>query len=178
MPRLCWAILAAFSLVPWRAHAQSYAVTNINVGIGAKLEREVNGLVEPAFELGMRTRRVQGSVSAGARFGFDESGRFDADLAWSGSILLHVLHLPPELVTAEQTLWQNERAVYLRAGARMTGAVDTVAPWLGLGLSKGCVFGEVGWALEWGGEGTGEPVHQLVAVVGVSMNRFCYIPGP
>src|SRR5262245_33074755 len=158
-----------------RGAAQPYPVVNVNVGIGAKIEREVNGLVEPAIELGMRTRRLQGSISAGARFGFDESGRFDADLASSASLLVHILHLPPEIVHGEQTTWQNERAIYLRGGARLTGTVDTVAPWLSLGLSKGCVFGEVGWALEFGGE---EPNHHVLAVVGVSMNPFCYIPSP
>ena len=170
------ATLAAICLLTARASAQTYTVANVDVGIGAQLERGVNGLVEPAIELGMRTRRLQGSVSGGARLGFDEDGRFDADLAWSASVLVHVLHLPPELVTTEEMLWQNERAVYLRGGARLTGAVDTVAPWLGIGLSKGCVFGEVGWALEF--DGDGPPRHQLIAVVGVSMNPFCYIPSP
>ena len=157
------------------ARAQNYTVANVNVGIGAHLEREVDGLVEPAVELGMRTRKLQGSVSAGARFGFDEMGSFDADLAWSASVLLHVLELPPEMVANEQMLWRNERAVYLRGGARMTGTVDTVAPWLGIGLSKGCVFGELGWALELDGDGSR---HQLLAVVGVSMNPFCYSSPP
>ena len=165
----------AVCLLAGQARAQTYAVANVDVGIGAELEREVNGLVEPAVELGMRTRRLQGTVSGGARFGFDEEGRFDAQFAWSASILVHVLHLPPELVTTEEMLWQNERAIYLRGGTRMTGTIDTFAPWVGVGLSKGCVFGELGWALELGGD---EPRHELLAVVGVSMNPFCYIPSP
>jgi hypothetical protein len=166
---------AAFCLLAARAQAQTYTVANVNVGIGAELAHEPTGLVEPAIELGMRTRRLQGTVTGGARFGFDEEGRFDAEPAWSASVLVHVLHLPPELVTTDGMLWQNERAVYLRGGVRLTGAVDTVAPWLGIGLSKGCVFGEVGWALELDGD---DSRHILLAVVGVSMNPFCYIPSP
>lgn len=157
------------------ARAEKYAVANVNVGIGAYVERQVDGLVEPAIELGMRTRSLQGTVSAGARFGFDEAGKFATDLAWSGSVLLHVIHLPPEIVVGEQMLWRNERAIYVRAGARLTGTVDTVAPWLGIGLSKGCVFGELGWALELDGD---DARHQLLAVVGVSMNPFCYSSPP
>jgi hypothetical protein len=175
LPRgiLAFALLAASSGAA--AYAQKYTVANVNVGIGAYVERQVEGLVEPAIELGMRTRRLQGTVSAGARFGFEEDGSFDADLAWSASVLLHVIQLPPELITAEQMMWRNERAVYVRAGARMIGTVDTVAPWLGIGLSKGCVFGELGWALELDGD---DSRHQLLAVVGVSMNPFCYSSPP
>jgi hypothetical protein len=134
----------------------------------------VNGLVEPAIELGARTRKLQGTVSAGARFGYDEEGEFDADPAWSASLLVHVLELAPEFMSGEGMRWRNERAVYLRGGMRLVGVVDTVAPWLGVGLSKGCVFGELGWALEIGDD---ERRHQLLAVVGISLNPFCYSPG-
>jgi hypothetical protein len=147
----------------------------MTLGIGAHLEREVDGLLEPALELGMRTRTLQASGSAGAGFGFDELGRFAAEPTFAGSVLVHVLELPPEIVTGQSMLWRNERAVYLRGGARLSGVVDTFAPWLGIGLSKGCVYGELGWALQLDGD---EARHQLLAVVGVSLNPFCYSSPP